>query len=131
MAKAKSQTQQVIQENKVDQKLEQELKKLGNAKIFVESEETPDDFKQYPLIVVCKDSPKEYSYPLLMKLETSNLVRLTAMNNHLATCLRIVDMLSWCLDIRLKRKRQINHAKTGKILIVNEIVLEKIPACRR
>jgi hypothetical protein len=40
-------------------------------------------------------------------------------------------MFNWCMDLRLKRKRVTVHNKTGKKFIVNEYILEKIPACRR
>lgn len=113
-----------------DKILEREIKKLGTTKLYVESEDEPDQFKDYPLIVVCKANPKDYIYPVMMKLETSNIVRLTAMNKYISTVLRIIELYNWCLDVRIKRKRQMNHIETGKVLIVNEYILEKIPACR-
>lgn len=117
-------------EPKDDKKLEVELKKLGSTKVFVESEDSPDYYKEHPLIVVCKNNPRDYIYPMMIKLETSNIVRLTAMNNYVSTVLRLADLFKWCMDIRIKRKRQMKHIESGKILIVNEFVLEKIPACR-
>ncbi len=115
----------------VDKKLEMELKKLGNTNnIFIESEGTPDDFKDYPLIVICKTNPKDYVYPVLIKLENNNIVRLSCMNNYISTVLRVIDLFKWSLDVRLQRKRQMKHIESGKILIVNEYILEKIPACR-
>jgi hypothetical protein len=116
--------------DKSDEILEREIKKLGTTKLYVDSEDDPDQFKDYPLIVVCKANPKDYIYPVMMKLETSNIVRLTAMNKYISTVLRIIELYNWCLDVRIKRKRQMNHIETGKTLIVNEYVLEKIPACR-
>lgn len=115
---------------KSDVILEREIKKLGTTKLYVESEDDPDQWKDYPLIVVCKNNPKDYIYPLMMKLETSNIVRLTAMNKYISTVLRIIELYHWCLDVRIKRKRQMNHIETKKALIVNEYILEKIPACR-
>lgn len=114
-----------------DTKLDLELKKLGKAKVYVDTEDDPDDFKEYPLIVVCKHEPREYIYPIMIKLENSNIIRLTAMNNYISTVLRICELFNWCIDIRLKRKRQMEHIVSKKTLIVNEYILEKIPACRR
>jgi len=116
-----------------DKRLQLELLKLGkDAKnVYIESEDDPDAFKEHPQIIICNLDPKEYVYPIMMKLEHSNIVRLHALNNYLSTTLRIVDMFNWCMDLRLKRKRVTVHNKTGKKFIVNEYILEKIPACRR
>lgn len=117
---------------KNDNKLELELKKLGkDAKnVFVESEDTPDDFKQYPKIVVCTLDPARYIYPIMIKLEHSNIIKLESLNNYVPCILRLVELLKWSMDLRLKRKRQSIMEKTGRILLTNEYILEKIPACR-
>lgn len=129
MTKKKSKSKK--QNKKYDEKLQAELAKLGNADIFEPSKNNPDDFKEFPVIVVCKTNPKDYIYPIMLKLEHSNIVRLTAMNRYIATVLRICDLFTWCMDTRLKRKRVMRHIETNKPLIVNEYILEKIPPCRR
>jgi len=114
-----------------DTKLEFELRKLGKdaEKVFVESEDNPDDFKKYPKIVVCSLDPGRYIYPMMIKLENSNIVKLESLNNYIPCVLRLIELVKWSMDLRLRRKRQTTSEK-GKVLITNEFILEKIPACR-
>lgn len=131
--KRKSKSKSVKKEkDTMDDKLRLELEKLGHEanKVFVETEDNPDNWKQYPKIVVCSLDPQKYIYPVILKLEVSNVVRLESLNNYVSTILRICELFTWCMDIRLKRKRQSMNTRTGKILITNEYILEKIPACR-
>ena len=117
---------------KIDKRLQKELDKLGKEaqNIFVESKDNPDKYKEYPKIVVCSLDPQIYIYPIMLKLENSDIVKLEALNNYVSTILRVCELFQWCMDLRLKRKRQSINEKTGRILITNEYVLEKIPACR-
>ena len=120
------------EEPEMDAKLKLELDKLGREaeKVFIESEDNPDNWGKYPKLVVCSTEPQKYVYPLLLQLEHSNVIRLHALNNYVPTILRLQEMMIWCMDLRLKRKRMVIN-NSGKKLIVNEYVLEKIPACRR
>lgn len=114
-------------------KYEKELEKLGDeaSNVFVPDEDNPDQFKKHPKIIICSTNPQKYMYPIMLKLEHSNIVRLQALNPYISTVLRIVDLFDWCMVLRLKRKRQAMNDKTNKKLITNEFILEKIPACRR
>ncbi len=85
-------------------------------KVFVESEDNPDDFKQYPKIVVCTLDPGRYIYPMMIKLENSNIVKLESLNNYIPCILRLIELVKWSMDLRLRRKRQTTSEK-GKVLI--------------
>lgn len=117
---------------KIDVKLKIEIDKLGDEarNVFVDSEDSPDDFRNYPKIVVCKLDPGNYIYPTILKLENNNIIKYEALNNYVSTVLRVIELFSWCMDLRLKRKRISIQKSTGKKLLVNEYILEKIPACR-
>jgi hypothetical protein len=122
----------IVENGEMSQSAKSELDRLEKLSkdVFIESEDNPDDFKNYPKIVVCTLDPQKYAYPMLLKMENSNIVRIEVMNNYVSTVLRLIDLFRWCMDIRLKRKRVSIQMSTGKKIVVNEFILEKIPACR-
>lgn len=116
-----------------DKLFQRELEKLGKEAddIFIETETNVDNFKQYPELIVCKHDPMPYLYPMMMKLEHHNIVRLLCMNKYTSTILRLSEIINWGVDIRLRRKKIVIQRGSTRKLIVNEFILEKIPACRR
>jgi len=119
-------SEQIIQPEKLSDSM---IERFGSD-VFVESAETPDDFKEFPKFVVCTTDPKNYAYPMLLKFDTCDIVRIQVMNKYVPCALRLIDLFKWCVDVRVKRKRVSTQIKTNKNIIVNEYVLHKIPACR-
>ena len=89
-----------------------------------------DEYSEYPIVIIAGD-PQKCIWPIMIRLEQYNGIRLHACEPYMPTVSRIKELTGRYLEEVDRRKIVVKNRKTNQELEITETVFEFIPACKR
>jgi len=89
-----------------------------------------EEYGHYPILIVAGETSK-YVWPIMLRLEKNNGIKLHACEPHVPTISRLKELTGRYLEEVRRENIEVINEKNKHKLQVTEVVLEFIPACRR